>query len=49
VVLVRVAWVVLSIVPGAVIGGVIAYLAAWLIIPRPAEIWYLTAVPAPPA
>jgi phage shock protein C len=34
VVLVRAAWVVLSIVPGAVIGGVIAYLAAWLVIPE---------------
>jgi len=31
--LVRLAWVVLSLVPGAVIGGVIAYLAAWLIVP----------------
>jgi phage shock protein PspC (stress-responsive transcriptional regulator) len=35
VVLVRAAWVVFSIVPGAVIGGVLAYLAAWLIIPEP--------------
>ena len=34
VVLVRVAWVVFSIVPGAIIGGVLAYLAAWLIIPE---------------
>jgi len=34
VVLVRVAWVVFSIVPGAVVGGVLAYLAAWLIIPE---------------
>ena len=34
VVLVRAAWVVFSIVPGAVIGGVLAYLAAWLIIPE---------------
>jgi phage shock protein PspC (stress-responsive transcriptional regulator) len=34
VVLVRAAWVVLSIVPGAVIGGVLAYLAAWLVIPE---------------
>ena len=34
VVLVRAAWVVLSIVPGAIIGGVLAYLAAWLIIPE---------------
>jgi phage shock protein C len=34
VVLVRVAWVVFSIVPGAIIGGVLAYVAAWLIIPE---------------
>ena len=34
VVFVRAAWVVLSIVPGAVIGGVLAYLAAWLLIPE---------------
>jgi len=33
VVLVRTAWVVFSIVPGAIIGGVLAYIAAWLIIP----------------
>lgn len=31
---VRVAWTVLSIVPGALIGGLIAYLAAWLVIPE---------------
>jgi phage shock protein C len=31
---VRTAWVVLSIVPGAVIGGVIAYLLAWLVMPE---------------
>ena len=31
---VRLAWVILSIVPGAVIGGLIAYAAAWLILPR---------------
>jgi phage shock protein C len=34
VVLVRAAWVVLSIVPGAIIGGVIAYVAAWLVMPE---------------
>jgi phage shock protein C len=34
VVLVRAAWVVFSIVPGAIIGGVLAYIAAWLIIPE---------------
>jgi phage shock protein PspC (stress-responsive transcriptional regulator) len=37
VVLVRAAWVVFSIVPGAVIGGVLAYLAAWLVIPESTE------------
>jgi phage shock protein PspC (stress-responsive transcriptional regulator) len=34
VVLVRAAWLVFSIVPGAIIGGLLAYLAAWLIIPE---------------
>ena len=34
VVLVRAAWLVLSIVPGAIIGGVLAYIAAWLVIPQ---------------
>jgi phage shock protein C len=34
VVLVRAAWVAFSIVPGAIIGGVLAYLAAWLLIPE---------------
>ena len=37
VVLIRAAWVVLSIVPGAIVGGVLAYLAAWLIIPEGTE------------
>src|SRR5512138_866714 len=32
--LVRAAWVVLSIWPGAVVLGLIAYLAAWLLMPR---------------
>src|SRR5437867_13258862 len=31
--LVRLAWVILSIVPGAIIGGVIAYIAACAVIP----------------
>ncbi|MDP6582906.1 MAG: PspC domain-containing protein, partial [Vicinamibacterales bacterium] len=31
--LVRVLWIVLSIVPGAIFFGLIAYLAAWLLIP----------------
>src|SRR5436309_199465 len=37
VVLVRAAWVVFSIVPGAIIGGVLAYIAAWLAVPKVAE------------
>ena len=36
VVLVRLLWVVLSIVPGGFIGGIIAYVAAWIIMPAPA-------------
>ena len=31
--IVRLAWVVLSIVPGSIIGGLVAYLAAWLVMP----------------
>ena len=42
VVLIRAAWVVFSIVPGAIIGGVIAYVVAWLIVPESTE-----AVPVP--
>lgn len=31
---VRLAWVILTIFPGAVIGGIVAYVAAWLIMPE---------------
>jgi phage shock protein PspC (stress-responsive transcriptional regulator) len=37
VVLIRAAWVVFSIVPGAIIGGLLAYLAAWVIVPESYE------------
>jgi phage shock protein C len=37
VVLVRTIWVVLSIVPGMIVGGVLAYLAAWLVMPETTE------------
>src|SRR5262245_40627109 len=37
VVLVRAAWAVFSIVPGALIGGIIAYIAAWMIMPASEE------------
>jgi phage shock protein PspC (stress-responsive transcriptional regulator) len=36
--LVRLSWIVLSIVPGVFVGGVLAYLAAWVLMPAaPAE------------
>ena len=38
VVLIRAAWVVFSIVPGAIIGGVLAYVAAWAVIPETTEV-----------
>jgi phage shock protein C len=37
VVLVRAAWIVFSIIPGCVIGGVLAYIAAWLLMPEGPE------------
>src|SRR5688572_27683467 len=43
---VRLLWVILSIFCGAVIGGVIAYLLAWVIIPRAMDTSMSTAVPA---
>jgi phage shock protein PspC (stress-responsive transcriptional regulator) len=43
VVLVRAAWILLSLVPGALIGGVLAYAAAWLLMPVSDAL----AVPAP--
>lgn len=33
VVLVRLAWVILSIVPGGIVGGLVAYLVAWAVVP----------------
>ena len=45
--LVRAAWVVLSIWPGAVVLGVIAYLAAWLLIPRAESVNGASAAPQP--
>ena len=44
--MVRLVWVVLSIFIGAVVGGIIVYLLAWLIIPKAAEPSISTAVPA---
>lgn len=32
--LVRLAWIILSVFPGAILGGVVAYLAAWLLMPE---------------
>jgi phage shock protein PspC (stress-responsive transcriptional regulator) len=36
--LVRLAWVVLSIVPGAIVGGLVAYLIAWIVLPSDAGV-----------
>jgi len=35
--LVRLAWLILSIVPGGLIGGVVAYAAAWIVMPEATE------------
>ncbi len=43
---VRLVWVLLSVFVGAVIGGVLVYLLAWLIIPRATDTSISTAVPA---
>lgn len=43
---VRLVWVLLSVFVGAVIGGVLVYLLAWLIIPRATDTSMSTAVPA---
>src|SRR5262245_61427502 len=32
--LVRLAWIILSIFPGAIVGGLVAYVAAWLVMPE---------------
>ena len=45
--LVRAAWVVLSIWPGAIVLGVIAYLAAWLLMPRAESVDGASAAPQP--
>jgi phage shock protein C len=46
---VRLVWVILSILFAAVIGGVIAYLLAWLIMPRRSDIVFQSTSPAAPA
>ena len=43
---VRGVWVVLSIYPGAIIGGVIAYLIAWLVIPADSSVPHILATHA---
>ena len=47
---IRLLWIILSILCGAVIGGVLAYLVAWLIIPpRRDDVLLPTTVPPSPA
>ena len=45
--LVRAAWVVLSIWPGAIVLGVVAYLAAWLLMPRAEAVDGTSVAPLP--
>src|SRR5678815_227252 len=45
--LVRAAWIALSIWPGAVVMGVVAYLAAWLLMPRAEAVDGAAAAPQP--
>lgn len=48
---VRLIWVALSVVPGGLVGGIVAYVLAWIIIPKAAELASTssTAVTANPA
>ncbi len=44
---VRLIWLVLSIVPGGIVGGVVAYLLAWIIIPKTRTLASAAAAAAP--
>jgi phage shock protein PspC (stress-responsive transcriptional regulator) len=46
---IRVLWVILSILCGAIVGGVIAYVVAWIIMPKPQGTIVPTEAPAPMA
>ena len=48
---VRLLWILLSILPGAIVGGVMAYLVAWFVMPKSQTAAAATpgAVPAPPS
>ena len=46
---VRLVWTVLTIFPGAIVCGVIAYVVAWLVMPAAAVTLEATAAPPPPA
>lgn len=43
---IRVLWIVLSVVPGCIIGGALVYLAAWILIPKGRDARSLMATPA---
>lgn len=44
---IRVLWVILSVLPGAIAGGLVVYLLAWVVIPSaPAATWHSNADPA---
>jgi phage shock protein C len=44
--IVRLVWVVLSVVPGGIVGGIVVYLLAWIIMPKAP---LLATVPQPTA
>jgi phage shock protein PspC (stress-responsive transcriptional regulator) len=46
--LVRLIWAILSVVPGAIIGGIVAYIVAWIIIPLAPEVQFVRAENAGP-
>lgn len=42
--IVRLIWVALSVVPGGIVGGALAYFLAWIIVPKPATLATTTGV-----
>src|SRR5690349_9035330 len=43
---IRVLWIVLTVVPGCLLGGVLVYLAAWILIPKGPSVHGIVATPA---
>jgi phage shock protein PspC (stress-responsive transcriptional regulator) len=43
---IRVLWIVLTVIPGCILGGVLVYLAAWILIPKGPSVHAIVATPA---